>query len=122
MSINAILYLWERPGLPCVKGKRSAVAVVNDSPVGCQSRDRAARRRLSAKLTEGLCGSLLRFRRYLCEYGNIIRVNPSVTSVRTGDTSPYTGEAPVRCKIGTFFVIAGLDYVLNAATSKVITV
>ena len=48
--------------------------------------------------------------------------NPSVTSVRTGDTSPYTGEAPVRCKIGTFFVIAGLDYVLNAATSKVITV
>ena len=28
-------------------GKRSAVAVVNDSPVGCQSRDRAARRRLS---------------------------------------------------------------------------
>ena len=35
------------------RGKRSAVAVVNDSPVDCQSRDRAARRRLSAKLTEG---------------------------------------------------------------------
>ena len=33
--------------LPCVKGKRSAVAVVNDSPVGCQSLGRAARRRLS---------------------------------------------------------------------------
>ena len=34
-------------------GKRSAVAVVNDSPVGCQSRDRAARRRLScASMTE----------------------------------------------------------------------
>ncbi|MBQ6875203.1 MAG: hypothetical protein IJN46_03080, partial [Lachnospiraceae bacterium] len=42
----------QRP--PCVKGKRSAVAVVNDSPVDCQSRDRVARRRLSAKLTEGL--------------------------------------------------------------------
>ena len=27
------------------EGKRSAVAVVNDSPVDCQSRDRAARRR-----------------------------------------------------------------------------
>ncbi len=25
--------------LPCAKGKRSAVAVVNDSPVDCQSRD-----------------------------------------------------------------------------------
>ena len=35
------------------RGKRSAVAGVNDSPVDCQSRDRAARRRLSAKLTEG---------------------------------------------------------------------
>ena len=35
------------------RGKRSAVAVVNDNPVDCQSRDRAARRRLSAKLTEG---------------------------------------------------------------------
>ena len=33
--------------LPCVKGKRSAVAAVNDSPVDCQSRDRIARRRLS---------------------------------------------------------------------------
>ena len=32
---------------PSDEGKRSAVAVVNDSPVGCQSRDRAARRRLS---------------------------------------------------------------------------
>jgi hypothetical protein len=31
---------------PCLKDKRSAVAVVNDSPVGRQSRDRAARRRL----------------------------------------------------------------------------
>ena len=40
------------PRLPS-RGKRSAVAVVNDSPVDCQSRDRAARRRLSAKLTAG---------------------------------------------------------------------
>ena len=32
---------------PSDEGKRSAVAVVNDSPVDCQSRDRAARRRLS---------------------------------------------------------------------------
>ena len=36
----------KRLGSP-LGGKRSAVAVVNDSPVGCQSRDRAARRRLS---------------------------------------------------------------------------
>ena len=35
--------------------------MVNDSPVDCQSRDRAARRRLSAKLTEGWkvgCGEM----------------------------------------------------------------
>ncbi len=38
-----------RQWLPCVKGKRSAVAGVNDSPVGCQSRDRIARRQLSAE-------------------------------------------------------------------------
>ncbi len=29
------------------EGKRSAVAVVNDSPVGCQSRDRARRSELA---------------------------------------------------------------------------
>ena len=51
----------ERPRLPCVKGKRSAVAGVNDSPVDCQSRDRTARRRLAAKLTEGLCGESFEF-------------------------------------------------------------
>ena len=39
---------------PLSEGKRSAVAVVNDSPVGCQSRDGTARRRLSAKLTGGV--------------------------------------------------------------------
>ena len=33
------------PKAPSDEGKRSAVAVVNDSPVDCQSRDRAARRR-----------------------------------------------------------------------------
>ena len=38
---------------PFDEGKRSAVAVVNDSPVDCQSRDRIARRQLSAKLTGG---------------------------------------------------------------------
>jgi len=38
---------------PSDEGKRSAVAVVNDSPVDCQSRDRIARRQLSAKLTGG---------------------------------------------------------------------
>ena len=37
------------PKAPLVRGKRSAVAVVNDSPVDCQSRDRIARRRLSAE-------------------------------------------------------------------------
>ena len=37
------------------EGKRSAVAVVNDSPVDCQSRDRAARRRWHGKaVTEGV--------------------------------------------------------------------
>jgi len=41
--------------LPCAKGKRSAVAVVNACPVDRQSRDRARRSELSAKLTEGLC-------------------------------------------------------------------
>ena len=39
---------------PLSEGKQSAVAVVNDSPVDCQSCDRAARRRLSAKLTGGV--------------------------------------------------------------------
>ena len=39
---------------PLSEGKRSAVAVVNDSPVGCQSRDRAARRRLSPQVTGGV--------------------------------------------------------------------
>ena len=38
---------------PSDEGKRSAVAVVNGCPGDSQSRDRAARRRLSAKLTEG---------------------------------------------------------------------
>ena len=37
----------ECPRLPCAKGKRSAVAGVNGSPVDCQSRDRTARRRLA---------------------------------------------------------------------------
>jgi len=32
---------------PLVRGKRSAVAVVNDSPVDCQSRDGVARRQLA---------------------------------------------------------------------------
>jgi len=41
------------PRAPSDEGKRSAVAVVNDSPVDCQSRDRIARRQLSAKLTGG---------------------------------------------------------------------
>ena len=36
------------PKAPLVRGKRSAVAEVNDSPADCQSRDRTARRRLSA--------------------------------------------------------------------------
>ncbi len=38
---------------PSDEGKRSAVAVVNDSPVDCQSRDRNCHSNLSAKLTEG---------------------------------------------------------------------
>ncbi len=45
----------ERPRPPCVKGKRSAVAAVNDSPVGCQSRDRARHSELSpVRVTKGL--------------------------------------------------------------------
>ena len=39
--------LYAHRRLPCVKGKRSAVAVVNDNPVDCQSRDRARRSELS---------------------------------------------------------------------------
>ena len=35
-------YQRKAPCLPRYEGKRSAVAVVNDSPVGCQSRDRGA--------------------------------------------------------------------------------
>ena len=38
---------------PLSKGKRSAVAGVNDSPVGCQSRDRVARRRLPNEVRLG---------------------------------------------------------------------
>ena len=45
-SVKEPLKRAKRLGSP-LGGKRSAVAVVNDSPVGCQSRDRAARRRLS---------------------------------------------------------------------------
>ena len=44
-----LLLARERQRLPCAKGKRSAVAVVNDSPVGCQSRDRAHRSEQSRK-------------------------------------------------------------------------
>ena len=42
-----------RKSLPCVKGKQSAVAVVNDSPVDCQSSDRSVRSRLSAEQADG---------------------------------------------------------------------
>jgi len=38
-----------RTKAPSDEGKQSAVAVVNDSPVDCQSRDRIARRQLSAE-------------------------------------------------------------------------
>ncbi|MBR2896736.1 MAG: hypothetical protein IKC04_02465, partial [Oscillospiraceae bacterium] len=39
-----------RKKAPSDEGKRSVVAVVNDSPVDCQSRDRIARRQLSSRL------------------------------------------------------------------------
>ena len=43
LSLRGRLRPWQSvpQRLPCVKGKQSAVAVVNDSPVDCQSRDRA---------------------------------------------------------------------------------
>jgi len=41
----SVLHRTQKP--PLVRGKRSAVAVVNDSPVDCQSRDRVARRQLA---------------------------------------------------------------------------
>ena len=47
-----------RPPTCHCEGKRSAVAVVNDSPVDCQSRDRAARRQRSDRgnlLSVGSC-------------------------------------------------------------------
>ena len=40
------------PSLP-LRGKRSAVAVVNDSPADCQSRDGVARRQLPPQGAEG---------------------------------------------------------------------
>ena len=48
-SVSKNLLARERPRPPCVKGKRSAVAVVNASPVDWQSRDRVARRQLSCE-------------------------------------------------------------------------
>ena len=42
-TADAVMHM---PKAPSDEGKRSTVAVVNDSPVGCQSRNRAARRRL----------------------------------------------------------------------------
>ena len=53
MAVPYMQRVKKAPSRLPLRGKRSAVAVVNDSPVDCQSRDRAARRRLSAKLTEG---------------------------------------------------------------------
>jgi len=41
----SVLHRTQKP--PLVRGKRSAVAVVNDSPVDCQSRDGVARRQLA---------------------------------------------------------------------------
>ena len=69
--------------LPCVKGKRSAVAVVNDSPVGCQSRDRVARRRLGRrKPTRRDCA--VEFYEFALNFGEketFCRDNPSVTLI-----------------------------------------
>ena len=42
------------PSAPLAGVSEVQSAVVNDSPVDCQSRDRIARRQLSAQLTEGL--------------------------------------------------------------------
>ena len=42
------------PRLPLLGVSEAQSAGVNDSPVDCQSRDRIARRQLSAQLTEGL--------------------------------------------------------------------
>ena len=50
-------------------------------------------RELSAKLTEGLCGEMFPIRLNYGEYATSYRGNPSVTSVRTGDTSLCTREA-----------------------------
>ena len=40
LSIPLVPLARQRPRLPCVKGKPGAVAVVNDTPVECQSRHR----------------------------------------------------------------------------------
>ena len=61
---------------PLPEGKRSAVAVVNDSPVGCQSCDRAARRRLSAT----------------ADWGSVLTVE--VHPLRPGCAGPPEGELP----------------------------
>ena len=61
-SKEAVIGKKERQRLTC-RGKRSAVVVVNDSPVDCQSRARARLSELSAKLTEWFseCFSFLPF-------------------------------------------------------------
>ena len=72
------------------EGKRSAVAVVNDSPVDCQSRDRAARRRWLAVRRDG--GSVLQSLRH--SPSQPIRLTapsgrgPSLASLFEGGGSP----------------------------------
>ena len=70
---------FQRP--PCVKGKRSAVAGVNDSPVDCQSRDRTARKRLSP---------------HSGDWGIVTTSTTPPSRLSAVTPYPYTGEA-FRC-------------------------
>ena len=100
----------ERPRLPCVKGKRSAVAVVNASPVDWQSRDRVARRQLSAQadwriVAEQSIVFALAFGKFATFYCTI---PPALRA-----TSLYTREAfgaSLTCKINSNFAFCILHF------------
>ena len=80
----------QRP--PCVRGKRSAVAVVNDSVSGL-SEPPPGLPQLSCRAnstTGGLCGEMLRIRVRL---GEKVRLYCDSPSVSFADSSPYTSGA-----------------------------
>ena len=82
MSKKVLRRMHSRP--PCVKG------AVKSAP--------------KADLTGGLLGKMLRIFRNYMQLGNIFRTTPP--SAYSADTSPYTGEALVRCKTIPFLTVS----------------